>query len=333
MWAKVVVGLVAVLMVTVACDESTGSTPPPPTDLLDDDTRFDELVMRCTHNSYHKRPRVLAHPSHDYEHLPLDQQLDAGVRAFELDIHPGTSFPVLHIPLFDKETTCANLGACIDVIADWSERNPTHHMLVVWIETKDDLSSSSITNYPALDTVIRDHTGAQRLYTMHDFMRGASTPREALETHGWPTVGETRGKVMFVLLDVNDRHYDAYRAHASDAQRAMFSRARAADYFEPWALVAKVDSPQNATAIREALDAGLLVASNIGSADRSKEENDAQLLAGLNNGSHMLCDDFPVEQGPGEYWLDIPEFFPTGCNVQTASNSCVPSTLDPVVLD
>lgn len=316
-----VLAMIALFSAPACSDNASGG----PTDTLDDALRVNELVMRCTHNSYHMRPRVLGDASHDYEHLPLDQQLDAGVRAFELDVHPGRDFPVLHIPFIDPLSTCENIGACLSVVRDWSERNAGHHLIIVWVEIKDELSRETITDYTGFDAIIRASLGEERLYTMADMLRGELDLRASIDHQGWPTVGETRDKVLVVLLDTDEPHYSSYRAYAPLAERAMFSRARVEDYRAPWAAIAKIDDPEAGDRIQEALDADLLVASNVGSADRSFEANRQRLDAGLANGSHMLCDDFPTPRGEGEYWLDIPEFYPTGCNAVTAPDDCVHS--------
>ena len=132
-------------------DTGAGDTgpvlPPAPDYPLDDQLRVDEITMKCTHNSYHVEPEFPAVDSHRYTHLPLDQQLgQQGVRAFELDIHVGTDFPVFHIPLgIDDVSTCPTLAACLEGVRTWSEQNPGHHLVVVWVEIKDELDPEFIT--------------------------------------------------------------------------------------------------------------------------------------------------------------------------------------------
>lgn len=315
-------GMLSLLLAFGACGESESLINHGPNDALNDDAAFNDIVMRCTHNSYHLQSEISIHPSHKYDHLPLDGQLDAGVRAFELDVHKGKGFPVFHIPVFDPGTTCADLGECLSVITGWSERNPTHHMLVVWIEVKDELDPGFIEDYDAFDEVIRSSLG-ERLYTPKDFQRTYESPRAALEAIGWPTVGETRGRVMLVLLDTSEPHYEGYRAHArGDDGPAMFSNARVEDYDAPWAVVTKENDPRNAAAIAEALEKGMLVASNTGAAGNSDEENQSRLDAGIENGSHMLCDDFPTPRDEGGYWMELPQFFPSGCNQKQTTGRC-----------
>lgn len=292
------------------------------------DVRFNEITMRCTHNSYHVEPEFPADPSHEYTHQPLDVQLgEYGVRAFELDVHGGPGFPVYHIPIIDRETTCETLGECLGTIATWSCQNPGHHMVVVWIEIKDELSAPDVTDYDAFDAVIRNALG-DRLYTPDDFQGDYDSPRARLEAAGWPTVDETRGRVMTVLLDTDLPHGRDYtRNFTSTSGRAMFARASQENYDAPWAVVAKENNPRAAEAIALALEAGMLVASNTGSADNTDEENSAKVDAGVANGSHMLCDDFPGPVEGREHVLDIGDTTSI-CNTQTSGENCDANELD-----
>jgi len=146
-----------------------------------DEVRLNQIQVIGTHNSYHaglapgvkqwlemKRPEAVA--GLDYRHAPLDQQLSAGIRQFEIDIysdskggrfaHPkavdwvaaagltlGASgdsadlmakpgFKVLHVQDVDYRSTCQPLIGCLRIIRDWSRQHPEHAPLFILIETK-----------------------------------------------------------------------------------------------------------------------------------------------------------------------------------------------------
>ncbi|MBA3546146.1 MAG: hypothetical protein H0T76_06675 [Nannocystis sp.] len=293
--------------------------------------RVTDVTMRCTHNSYHIEPAMPFDDSHRYTQAPLDVQLgDLGVRAFELDVHSGAGFPVHHIPFgVDDLSTCADLGACLGVIDGWSAANPAHHLLVVWIEIKDELDGVFIEDYAAFDAVIRGALPPERLYEPDEFKRGQATLREALLAEGWPTLGETRGQVMVVLLDVDDPHNRDYtKDYTTLDGRAMFARAGDSQYEMPWAVIAKIDDPTDGPAIAAARAAGLLIASNTGSAGKSDADNAARLQGGIDNGSHMLCDDFPAAVPGQDYVLDLPGGAPSICNPQTAPKACTSAAIE-----
>lgn len=91
-----------------------------------------------THNSYHQAPAVAVSPAFRYSHKPLEAQLDAGTRHIELDIHwsPLKGWTIWHQPFVDPGSSCRCLRSCLQGVRAWSERNPRHVMLVVYIEPK-----------------------------------------------------------------------------------------------------------------------------------------------------------------------------------------------------
>lgn len=304
--------------------------PPAPDYPLDDQLRVDEITMKCTHNSYHIEPEFPADPSHRYTHLPLDQQLALqGVRAFELDIHAGEEFPVYHIPLgIDDVSNCPTLAACLSGVRSWSVVNPGHHLVVVWVEIKDELDRDTITDYDALDAAVRGSLG-DRLYTPDDFLRGFPNQRAALEALGWPTLGETRDRVLVVILDNDEPHQGGYtREFTSLDGRAMFVRASEDQYDLPWAVIAKINNPADSEAIAAAHEAGMLIASNTGSAGQSVEDAQARRQAGITNGVHMLCDDFVGPEGGQPIWLTLPGGQPSMCSTVRGSEACTPADVE-----
>ena len=299
--------------------------PEPPDYPMDDELRVNHIQARCTHNSYHVEVATPLDPSHRFTHLPLDEQLELqGVRGFELDIHPGEDFPVYHIPLFDDVSTCADLVECLADIRGWSDRNPGHHLLFVWLELKDELDPGrSIDDYDALDAALLTGFPRDRILTPDDVQGDFASPREAIMTAGWPTLGETRDMIMFMLLETESEHSAAYTYdHTTLAGRVAFVSAGQSQLDLPWAAVAKINDPTASQAITNAHARHILVASNVGSADTSDERAQQKRLAGLANGVHMLCDDTPAPSDDREYWLDIPDGQPSRCNPVSAPVGC-----------
>lgn len=184
--------LVALLL--LVCQPSHGTaaatiapTQLPPeataTDLADaDDLRLNQVQVIGSHNSYHIAPepellklialsgRQVA-DSIDYTHPPLTQQLNQGLRQFELDIYadptgerfaaplgyqmlrdagkdpqympnrdgeldrPGLK--IIHEPNFDYATRNETFLAALQEIDAWSAQNPTHLPILVLVELKE----------------------------------------------------------------------------------------------------------------------------------------------------------------------------------------------------
>ncbi len=131
-----------------------------------------------------------------------------------------------------------DLRSCVDTIARYHRDHPNHPLLIIKLEVKNGFGSNT---QPAdLDNLIADIQGGgagariplRDLYTPLDLMcvdsacssRHAS-PEAALAAKPWPTLGQLRGKVMFVLIpgtvsDSAPRDYAA--ALASGKARLAF---------------------------------------------------------------------------------------------------------------
>lgn len=228
---------------------------------MDAVVRLNHVQVVGTHNSYHRRlpPKLFEllsslNPtlasSVDYEHAPLDEQLDLGVRQLELDVFadpdggrfasraanelvglpketgiaelaaPG--FKVLHQADVDFESSCLSLRTCLTTIAEWSGAHPKHLPVMVFIEAKG-ATPVGATELDALDAEIRSVFGGDDLLTPDDVRGARATLREAVTTDGWPTLAASRGRVLFTLIN-DDAARTAYvDGHESLRGRAMFT--------------------------------------------------------------------------------------------------------------
>ncbi|HEY3948926.1 phosphatidylinositol-specific phospholipase C1-like protein [Phenylobacterium sp.] len=145
----------------------------------DDSLRLNQIQVIGTHNSYHAglTPGVakmlkVANPKAfdglDYQHAPLTQQFDHGIRQIELDVfvdsqggrfaHPWGAtlnaggaaaydpqhvfakpgFKVMHVQDLDYISTCQPFTGCLKEIRAWSKAHPDHVPLFILVETKTD---------------------------------------------------------------------------------------------------------------------------------------------------------------------------------------------------
>ena len=294
---------------------------------LDDFLTLDHVQVKGTHNSYHIQPLIPFDASHEYTHPSLDVQLeDHGVRAFEIDLHrDGDELLVYHIFVIDQETTCDTLVDCLTTIDNWSDNNPDHVPIMVWFEIKDSTGGSPIDDLLLVDQTILEVFEPNEILTP-DSVRGEyGSVREALETEGWPTLGEVRGKVMFMILNGGHESVGPYvSGETSLLGRMMF--VGTGDYEAPYAAVHKINDP-GSDQIAVAHAASVLTASNTCGAGQSDETCFAKLDDGLMTGTHNLMDDF-LEPGDGAYFLDLPDGNPVRCNDATAPPECTAEALE-----
>ena len=143
--------------------------------------KLNQIQVIGTHNSYHaglppnekawlEKQNPEAAAALDYSHLPLTQQLNAGVRQIELDVYADTKgglyahpkapamvaaaglpadpaeypngvmlkpgFKVMHVQDIDQRSTCQPLVACLQQVRAWSQAHPGHVPLFILVETK-----------------------------------------------------------------------------------------------------------------------------------------------------------------------------------------------------
>ena len=199
----------------------------------------------------------------DYAHPPLTAQLDDGARGLELDvvydpkgsqfanpIGPKVSgepapegyldamrapgFKVMHVQDVDFRSSCWTFKACLMEIKTWSRSHPRHAPILITVNAKDDASPApggtaalkfDGAAWDALDIEIRSVFAPFDLIVPDDVQGHYPTLREAVLAGNWPTLGASRGKVMFAL-DEDARKIAVYRGGRTSLEgRVLFANA------------------------------------------------------------------------------------------------------------
>lgn len=215
------------LLLAIAC-EREWSAP------LDELLRLDHIQVKGTHNSYHIAPDELYDevPSGwDYTHAPLDVQLaEQGVRKLELDAWFDSELlahRVLHVPIVDPISSCDLLTECLEIIRTFSDENPHHLPIFVFIETKHShiRPEDADIQLAAVESALDEVFAGERLISPDEVQRSHETLLSAVTEAGWPTLGQLRGRVMPVLLD-RGPYRDFYTEEQTTlAGRKMFATA------------------------------------------------------------------------------------------------------------
>lgn len=298
---------------------------------LDDVLRFNHVQARGTHNSTHLEPANPVDPSHEYSQRPLTEQLDLqGVRQFELDLHlrKDGAIEVFHIPALDEETTCRQFTDCLQELKDWSNANPLHTPIVIWMELKDDVDAATV-DYQSFDGEIdrvEEHILSVlprfRVLTPDEVRGSYASVSEAIEAEGWPTLGALRGRFVFSLLE-DGPHRDAYLAGRENLAGALLF-VDGHDGTQPWDAMFKINDAQAESArIQDLVGKGFVVTCNADAADDSAADNAAKRDASLASGAQYLSSDRPAADSGGDgYWLEIPGGAPARCNPVSAPAAC-----------
>ena len=283
---------------------------------LDDQLRLHHLQMLGTHNSYHvAQPNPI--PDLAYTHEPLAVQLDQqGVRAFEFDLHhKGTDQPiaVFHLPLLDEGSRCVTLKDCLTQLRAWSDGHPCHHPLVVTLETKDDLEDSAVADH--LDQFEAEVLGVwprARLVTPDDLRGDLPDLHAAVLQQRWPTLAQSRGKLVLVLYD---------KLGLFDKYRKLHPGLKGAVAF----VFGNPDGADTAAVLRDdPLDPEIPTLAKAGYLVRTfPDPTQAQGQAAVASGATVVSTDHP----PGNpdksgYTLQLPGGGPSRCNPLTAPAAC-----------
>lgn len=304
--------------------------------------RLNEIQVIGTHNSYHIAPvkPILdlidaVQPGQasalDYSHRSLHEQLDAGIRQFELDIFadpdgglfanpkghqllqagnldsgwaphadmqsPG--FKVLHVQDIDFRTTVRRLDTALDLLLDWSTVNPKHEPLCVLIEPKADVIpqllkpvSFTLQMLDELDELLIAKLSKNRLLTP-DVVRGShATVQEAVTSDGWPELRKCRGQMMFVLCDHGQLRQMYTSEHKGLAGRVMFTTTSDPDSAEA-AFFKRNDPVSQQQEIQDLVRRGFLVRTRA-DADtaEARANNTARRTAAFASGAQFISTDF-----------------------------------------
>jgi Phosphoinositide phospholipase C, Ca2+-dependent len=305
---------------------------------LDDELRINQVQVLATHNSYHIQQDVpiAASPTTQYTHPPLDQQLDLGVRGFEIDVvnAPDGQFPVLHTPVIDATSNCTPLAQCLQVTRTWSRAHPGHVPIFILVEPRDDpidfvidpqLRPFDAAGLDQLDALVRSSLGRQLITP--DSVRGkAKTLRAAVTGRGWPTLGKTRGKIM-VILNTGGAVRDLYLlGHPSLEERPMFVTA---EERSPAAAVVKVDTPDEPR-IQQLVKDGFIVRTRAdGDLVEARANDVTRRDLALRSGAQIVSTDFEVPVPTiSEYVVAIPDGTPARCDPVNAPRNCRPSDVE-----
>lgn len=305
----------------------TARTATPTRGPMDDVLRMNHLQAKGTHNSYHLRPRIIG-PDWDYSHVPLDQQLDSqGVRALELDIRWDTRcgrFRVYHLPIIDALSTCDLFTDCLGLVRRWSDAHVSHHPIFIQVEPKDawDAPTTEL-RLTAMESEILS-VFPRELVVTPDEVRGASaTLPEGIAAHGWPTLGASRGRVIF-FIDRTDALRDVYTHDLHDLDgRLAFIDSAVGDPFAGVMILNDASSPGVPAAVR----AGYLV--RVFSWTASDAVLDPAVTAmGLASGAQVISTDFPDTARGGIEGVRIPGGTPSRCNPLTAPSGCTSQAIE-----
>jgi hypothetical protein len=252
----------------------------------------------------------------EYEHIPLAEQLDLGIRKLELDVFyvaREDSFLVGHVQQIDMNSNCTTLRICLNQIIAWSQKNPSHAPIWISFNAKDDyifeLSSPetfSPTAFNLMDSIIEEMLGEKLI-----------RPRDIVDLQ-WPLLDEARGKFILILDEggpKRDMYYEGWQ------QRPMFTNAPEG---HPANAIMIINDPIGQfEEIQRLVKAGYMVRTRADADTREARDNDTRRrAAAFASGAQAISTDYymPATHFGNQYQVILPE--PIQCNPVIAPQIC-----------
>ena len=268
----------------------------------------------------------------EYSHLPIEKQLDLGLRALEIDVvndpagglyahpkglelekHAGAPYDpgglmrkpglkVMHIPDIDFRANVYTFQQELAILKTWSAAHPRHLPIAITMNAKDDPSKEPGFVRPALfdkaafdawDAEILEGMGRESLITPDDVRGSHATLEAAVLAQDWPTLERARGKFLFVLDEDGGKLEEYVAGHPSLRNRVMFVNATEG---RPEAAFRIVNEPvQDWAYIQYLVRSGYLVRTRADADTVEARKNDyRRLKAALISGAQIISTDYYV---------------------------------------
>ena len=255
---------------------------------------------------------------------------------------PGTK--VLHEQDVDYHSICPVFTDCLKEIKRWSDANPEHVPFAIDIQFKDGPLIFAVPDQAkpehwtteamdGLDAEIRSVFPAKDIITPDDVRGSHKTLEDAVLAKAWPTLGQSRGKVLFQILNGEPYRTIYLNKHDGLKGRVMFTNAQPG---QPDASYVSVDDPvADAAKIKDLVEKGYLVRTRADEPGKQGETGDTSTLeAALASGAQVISTDYPGPDGAKpstgtDYTAELPGFRAARCNPVTAPKSCKDAQVEP----
>ena len=242
------------------------------------------------------------------------------------DVHPDIpdlyepGLKILHFPDIDFDTQYLTFSHALEAMKNWSDFYPSHVPIFVLIECKSDGLADYFDDYPALEDFIEniqnidstlsyvepipfdllglEEAEAEIRSVFGDSLPGIITPdmvrgnygtlEEAVLNGAWPTLGESRGKILFGLDNGGSLMNDYISGHPSLSGRILFVEANPGT---PEAAFLGMNTPSDE--ITERVSEGYLVRTRSDTdTEQARTGDTSRRDVALASGAHFISTDY-----------------------------------------
>lgn len=263
----------------------------------------------------------------DYEHIPVTNQLDMGLRNLEIDVyadarggkyaHPRgldwaadqapydpnkemakPGFKVFHVQDLDFRSDFLTFKDGLEKLKRWSEAHPDHTPVFITLEAKDNMMKGegfskpepfTESTFDELDKEILNTLGKNRVITPDQIRGKYQTLEEAVLKGNWPGLKEARGKFVFIFDAKGDKMELYMKGHPSLKGRVLFANAAAG---RPEAAMMIINDAKNPM-IPELVKKGYIIRTRADSDTQEARRNDRSAFeAAKASGAQIITTDY-----------------------------------------
>ncbi len=236
--------------------------------------------------------------------------------ASNIEVLKQPGLKVMHIPDVDFETHYHTFVEALTDIKRWSDKYPDHLPVYIMLEAKTETVGDYLSfldfvkaepwdaeNIAAIEQEILRVFPREKIIKPDDVRGARSTLREAVVEDSWPTIGQSRGKVMF-LLD-GEGFSKIYKGSSLSLEgKLIFTNASGPA--QPDAAFIKRNDPDTID-VETLVQQGFLVRSMIGGVYQARSGDYSKFEMAKAKGVHFLSTDYykPDERAGKDGWTDF----------------------------
>jgi hypothetical protein len=269
----------------------------------------------------------------EYGHIGLADQLNLGLRNLEIDVyadekggkyahpkgleweaaaHPPVydpegemkkpGFKCFHVQDLDFRSNCPTFAGCLRQLKAWSDAHKDHYPVYITMNAKDNLIPLADFSIPEkftaevfdrLDKEILENLGPEYLITPDNIRGNYPSLESAVLAGNWPTMGQARGKFIFILDETGEHRATYIKGHPSLKDRILFVDAPAGS---PEAAFMILNDPQReaeAAKIHEMVKKGYMVRTRADADTEEARRNDkTRFRAACESGAQIITTDY-----------------------------------------
>jgi len=241
---------------------------------------------------------------------------------------------VLHASDIDYRSSCPTFVDCLSQVKAWSDKHRDHTPILIMINPKHTpISWAGATPvrpfdkdaFNRLEAEILSVFSPARIVTPDDVRGTHATLRDGVLAGGWPTLGEARGKVMFVIDDAPARWAAYADGHPSLQGRVAFVNAHTTPDAPEAAILVSNEPVTDFALIQQRVAQGFIIRTRADADTREARSGDTTRRdKAFASGAQYVTTDYiwPDERFGTGYTAKLPGDAAARCNPVSAPEPC-----------